>query len=75
MTGDIVDEVTLKFEDNQVKMRTYTDGAMSLSEPGAEHFIYLYPHQVRLLRAFLEDGAPSKKPRCVREQADGLPCT
>lgn len=48
-------EMVLKFESNEVKVSAHEDGAISFSSDGAEHFIYLYPHQVKLLKVFLSD--------------------
>lgn len=39
---------------NKVAIKLYKDGAVSLSADGAENFIYLYPSQVKKLKAALE---------------------
>ena len=40
-------------ENTEVTIKRYEDGAISLSSDHAEHFIYLYPAQVEVLRAIL----------------------
>lgn len=38
---------------NVVSIKTYEDGSLTFSADGAEHFIYLYPSQVKELEALL----------------------
>lgn len=47
-------EVSTLVEGNEVRMRRFDDGAVSLTTNQSEHFIYLYPAQVEVLRAFLD---------------------
>lgn len=49
-------KVETTFEDHTVKMKTYEDGSASLSTVGTEHFVYLYPEQVGVLKALLAGG-------------------
>lgn len=55
MNDEVKSEMTMKYEGHDVKVKAYASGAMSFAADGAEHFIYLYPHQVRLLKVFLSD--------------------
>lgn len=51
-------EVSTLVESNEIKMKRYEDGAITLSSDGVEHFIYLYPAQVEVLRAFMDAKLP-----------------
>lgn len=52
---DVKSKIELRHPQNDIMVRAYEDGELSFSSDGAENFVYLYPHQVKLLKAFLAD--------------------
>lgn len=55
LDNEVKAEIELRHAHNDIKVRSYEDGDLSFSADGAQHFVYLYPHQVKLLKAFLAD--------------------
>ena len=47
---------------NEVTMKLYKDGAVSLSSDSAENFIYLHSEQVGVLKVLLSRGWETPKP-------------
>jgi hypothetical protein len=55
MAESAIHQIILKFEGNDINVKAYEAGSMSFSTDAAEHFIYFYPHQVKMLKAFIAD--------------------